>query len=440
MTTVRILLAIATAKRWPLYQLDVNNAFLHGDLEEEVYMSLPPGFFNEAKLNGKVCKLKKSLYGLKQASRQWFSKFSEALIGYGFVQSQNDHSLFTLTNSDEFIALLVYVDDVVLTGTNLELISAVKSFIHSRFKIKDLGHLKFFLGLEVARSDSGLLLNQRKYVLDLLADTGLLGCKPSLLPMDTSHKLALSTSPILDDPIPYRRLVGQLIYLCITRPDICYSVHILSQFLAHPRLDHLSAAHKVLKYLKGAPAQGLFYSCDSSLGLSAYSDMDWAACPLTRKSISGYAILLGNSLISWKSKKQSLVSRSSAEAEYRAMAHTCCELVWVHRLLQDFQISTPTPIPMFCDNVAAMHITRNPVFHERTKHVEIDCHTVRHHFATSFISPQFVPSLEQAADLLTKALASDHLLRLSSKLHVSNALHTSSLRGGVESARIVQCD
>lgn len=194
MNTVRAFLAIAAAKSWTLFQLDVNNAFLHGVLDEQVYMKLPTGFYQSDRSKHKVCRLYKSLYGLKQASRQWFQKFSDALISYGFTTSLNDYSLFTYSNKGQFIALLLYVDDVIITGTSTELIQTIKQFIDSQFKIKDLGTLKYFLGIEVARSAVGIFINQRKYVLDLLSETVLLGCKPSSTPMDTKQRLALSTA------------------------------------------------------------------------------------------------------------------------------------------------------------------------------------------------------------------------------------------------------
>ncbi|CAM8979321.1 unnamed protein product [Rhodiola kirilowii] len=274
MNIVRTYLAVAISKGWPLFQLDVDNAFLHGDLDEEVYMSLPPGFFKAEKAQGKVCRLLKSLYGLKQAPRQWFSKFSDSMLSFGFTQSSNDYSLFTYNKDGVFLALLVYVDDVILTGTSSTLIQTVKTFIHDLFRIKDLGQLRYFLGFEVARSSVGLFLNQRKYALELITEAGLLACNPSAMPMDTKHKLGLSTAPILSDPGPYRRLVGQLIYLTNTRPDISYAVHILSQFMHQPTEDHLTAAHRVLRYLKLAHAQGLFYPSGQSLQLSAYCDVD----------------------------------------------------------------------------------------------------------------------------------------------------------------------
>ncbi|CAM8880974.1 unnamed protein product [Rhodiola kirilowii] len=424
MTSVRCLLTVAAIRCWPIFQLDVDNAFLHGNLDEDVYMHLPPGYFKNERSAGKVCKLTKSLYGLKQAPRQWFSKLTEALLEFGFHQSLNDHSLFTLEAGNDFIILLVYVDDVLLTGTSLQLINSIKAFIHDKFRIKDLGTLKYFFGLEVARNESGIFLHQKKYAVDLLGEYDMLDCKPAKTPLPIKHQLSLSTAAVIDDPMTYRKLVGKLIYLTITRPNLSHSVHILSQYMQAPTSDHMKAAHRLLRYIKRAPAQGLFFSATSKLVLSAYCDADWAACPKTRRSTTGFCVLIGDSLVSWKTMKQAIVSRSSAESEYRAMAAVCSEILWLSRLLSDMKAVIPTPISLYCDNQAAIHIARNPVFHERKKHIELDCHFVRHHIGTKTLQAVYVPTEEQPADLFTKQLPSDHLNRLLSKLGVSNFLHS----------------
>ncbi|CAM8898551.1 unnamed protein product [Rhodiola kirilowii] len=320
MTTIRTVLKIVASKHWPLFQMDVNNTVLHGTLEEEVYMTLPPSHSSLYKGQKKVCRLKKSLYGLKQASRQWFSKFTESIESFGFKQSLHDYSLFTYDKWDIFLILLVYVDDVVITGTSTNFIQQVKDFIHATFKIKDLGLVKYFLGIEVARSESGIYINQRKYAMDLLTDACMLDCKPAVTPMDTKHKLGLSEADLLPDPTAYRRLVVRLIYLTVIRPDLSYSVHILSQFMSKPTSDHLTTAYRVLRYIKAAPAQGLFLNSQPCLDLQVYCDADWAACPISRRSLTGFCVLLGSSLISWKIKKQDTVFRSSTESEYRSMA------------------------------------------------------------------------------------------------------------------------
>ena len=301
MVTVRVLLTLAAARKWHLQQLDINNAFLHGELTEEVYMTMLPGFSHHQ--TSKVCRLKKLLYGLKQASRQWNSRLTSTLLSQGFVQSKSDYSLFVRNDASGFLALLVYVDDILLTGDSLAGINSLKKFLHQQFRIKDLGAAKYFLGLEIARNASGLHVCQRKYVLDLLSETGFLSCKPIATPMDSSKKISANDSALLIDITDYRSLVGKLIYLTHTRPDISFVVQQLSQYLDKPTVNHLHAAHRVLRYLKSSPGLGLFFPSTSSFQLRGFSDSDWAGCPDSRRSTTGYCIFLGDSLVAWKSKK-----------------------------------------------------------------------------------------------------------------------------------------
>lgn len=402
MVTVRAFLAIAASKNWELHQMDVHNAFLHGDLDEEVYMKLPPGFDSDTP--GLVCRLRKSLYGLKQAPRCWFAKLVTALKGYGFLQSFSDYSLFTYTKGSVQINVLVYVDDIIISGNDSAALKAFKAYLSACFHMKDLGVLKYFLGIEVARNPSGLFLCQRKYTLDIISEAGLLGAKPASFSMEQHHKLAHATGALLVDPLPYRRLLGRLIYLAVTRPDLAYSVHVLSQFMHEPRQEHWEAALRVVRYLKSSPGQGILLRSDSDLSLSGWCDSDWAACPLTRRSLTGWLVFLGQSPIAWKTKKQHTVSRSSAEAEYRSMASLTCELKWLKALLLSLGVHHPSAIPLFCDSQSALHIAKNPVFHERTKHIEVDCHFVRDAIQDGLIAPSYVPTTIQIADLFTKAL------------------------------------
>ncbi|XP_057252225.1 retrovirus-related Pol polyprotein from transposon RE1 [Beta vulgaris subsp. vulgaris] len=416
MVTVRAFLAIAASKNWELHQMDVHNAFLHGDLSEEVYMKLPPGF--QSPSSNMVCRLRKSLYGLKQAPRCWFAKLISALKTYGFCQSYSDYSLFTYTKSGVQINVLVYVDDLILSGNDSAAIQAFKDYLGTCFHMKDLGVLKYFLGLEVARSSSGIFLCQRKYALDIVAESGLLGSKPAATPIEQNHHFGRDDGPLLADPEPYRRLMGRLIYLAVTRPDLTYAVHVLSQFMHAPTQTHLDGAHRIVRYLKGCPGQGILLASDCDLSLQGWCDSDWAACPLTRRSLTGWLVFLGSSPISWKTKKQHTVSRSSAEAEYRSMASVTCELKWLKGLLLSLGVHHPKAIPLFCDSQSTLHIAHNPVFHERTKHIEVDCHFLRDAIQEGIIAPSYVPTIAQLADVFTKALGKMQFEFLLSKLGI----------------------
>nr|KYP66984.1 Retrovirus-related Pol polyprotein from transposon TNT 1-94 [Cajanus cajan] len=324
LTTIRMLLALASIHQWYIHQLDVNNAFLHGDLQECVYMKVPQGV--SAPRPGQICKLLKSLYGLKQASRKWFEKLESFLISCGFTQAHADHTLFIKSSYTSYTVLLVYVDDIILVGTSLSDFDRIKCLLHDAFQIKDLGQLKYFLGLEVAHSQRGISLCQRKYCLELLSDSGLTGCKPISTPLDPTSRLYKDDGPLLSDVASYRRLVGRLLYLTTTRPDISYVTQQLSQFMATPTEAHHRKVMHVLRYLKQSPGRGLFFPRNSDIQILGFSDVDWGSCVDTRRSISGYCFFLGHSLVAWKSKKQPTVSCSSSEAEYRALAVAVREL------------------------------------------------------------------------------------------------------------------
>ena len=295
--------------------------------------------------------------------------------------------------------------DIILAGNSLTEFSHIKSILDSLFKIKDLSQLKYFLGIEVAHSKLGISLCQRKYCLDLLDDTSTLGSKPLSTPSDSSLKLHLDSSPPFEDVPAYRRLIGRLLYLNNTRPDITFITQQLSQFLSKPTQAHHSAAFRVLKYLKGCPGKGLFFPRSSSITLQGFSYADWAGCIDTRRSISGQCFFLGNSLISWRNKKQITVSRSSYEVEYRALASATCELQWLLYLLKDLHITCSKLPVLYCDNQSAIHIAANPVFHERTKHLEIDCHLISEKLQSGILKLLPVSSQDQVADFFHQSLA-----------------------------------
>ncbi|XP_019091164.1 PREDICTED: uncharacterized protein LOC109128745 [Camelina sativa] len=263
-----------------------------------------------------------------------------------------------------------------------------------------------------------LYVCQRKYALDIVIECGLTGCCPYDTPLEQNHNLARDNGPLFDNPSRYCRLVGRLVYLSVTRPDLSYAVHLLAQFLAKPRERHWTAAVRVVKYLKGTLGQGIFLSSDKDLHVNAYCDAAYSTCPLTRRSITGYVVLLGDSPVSWKTKKHKTVSRSSTQAEYRAMSFTYSEIQWLMELLPVFDIVHKEPVSFYCDNESAIKILKNPVFHERTKHIKNDCHIIRDAFQSSELTLVSVSTKEQVADFLTKALGRIQFIYLLGKMGV----------------------
>uniref|UniRef100_A0A2N9EJW8 Integrase catalytic domain-containing protein n=1 Tax=Fagus sylvatica TaxID=28930 RepID=A0A2N9EJW8_FAGSY len=418
LTSVRSLLAVAAVRHWPLFQMDVKNAFLNGDLLEEVYMQPPPGYPDS---QNQVCRLRRALYGLKQAPRAWFAKFSSVVAQQGFTPSSYDSALFIRHTSTGITLILLYVDDMIITGDDTAGICDLQKFLSQQFEMKDLGTLSYFLGLEVTSSSDGYYLSQAKYASDLLSKAGLTDSKTVSTPLELNVKLNTTDGEPLSDATLYRQLVGSLIYLTVTRPDLAYAVHLVSQFMSAPRSTHYAAVLRILRYIKGTLFHGLHFSAQSSLELRAYADADWAGDPTDRRSTTGYCFLLGSSLISWRSKKQSVVARSSTEAEYRALADATSELLWLRWLLADMGAPQTTSTPIHCDNRSAIHIAHNDVFHERTKHIEIDCHFIRHHLQQSALHLLSVSSEDQLADVFTKSHPPGRLRDLVSKLKMASS-------------------
>ena len=342
------------------------------------------------------------------------------MIAYGFEQSLEDYSLFTYDKGTTRLHILIYVDDLIIAGSSVKATKNFKDYLSSCFHMKDLGPLQFFLGIEVARNESGIYLCQRKYALDIISETGLMEAKPANFPLEENNKLALSDSPLLPDPKPYRRLLGRLIYLSVTRPDLAYSVHVLAQFMQTPREDHWLAALRVVRYLKSDPGQGILLRADNNFQITGWCDSDWARCRLTRRSVTGYFVQLGESPVAWKTRKQRSTSRSSAEAEYRSLANLVQELIWLKRMLGTLGVKHDQPMIVRCDSKSAIHIATNPVFHERTKHIEIDCHFVRDEVVTRNIHLKHVDTRSQLADIFTKPIGRDGFWRFRCKLGIQN--------------------
>lgn len=403
--TIRVILSLAVSQGWSLRQLDVQNAFLHGILEEDVYMKQPPGYEDKLQPHH-ICKLDKAIYGLKQAPRAWYSRLSDKLLQLGFQASKGDTSLFFYIKEGITIFLLVYVDDIIVASSSQDVVSALLKDLKIDFALKDLGPLHYFLGIEVQKVDNGIHLSQRKYASDVLSRVGMINCKPTTTPLSTSEKLSLHNGEPLgpDDSTRYRSIVGALQYLTLTRPDLSFAVNKVCQYLHSPTTDHWTAVKRILRYLRYTLHHGLKISKSPSLLVSAFTDADWAGDIDDRRSTGGFAVFLGSNLVSWSARKQPTVSRSSTEAEYKAIANATAELMWIQSLLKELKISCPPTARIWCDNIGATYLTANPVFHGRVKHVEIDFHFVRERVARKLLDVRVISTNDQIADGFTKAL------------------------------------
>ncbi|KAJ9564861.1 hypothetical protein OSB04_000827 [Centaurea solstitialis] len=391
LATIRVVLSISISRNWPIHQLDVKNAFLHGDLTKTVYMRQPPGYIDSS-FPDHVCRLHKALYGLKQAPRASYQRFVVYLFSLGFLSSKTDTFLFTYHCGYNTIYLLLYVDDIILPTSSPTLISMAS--------------------LRLVASPDSFSLN-----LPLLRRFSheLIWCNPCSTPVDTKTKLVVDDEPV-SNPTLYRILAGALQYLTFTRPNIAYAVQQVCLFMHDLRLPHLNALKRILRYLKGTLSHGLHIKASAVDCLVAYSDVDWVGCPNTRRSTSGFCVYLGDNLVSWSSKRH--VSRSSVEVEYRGITNVVAETAWLRNLLLELYCLIFHATVVFCDNVSGMYLASNPVQHQRTKHVEIDLHFVRECVAIGHVRVLHVPSTYQYADIFTKGLPTSFFLDFKNSLNI----------------------
>lgn len=398
-----------------------DNAFLQGTLKEEVYVSQPPDFFNKDRPHH-VCLLNKARYGLKQAPRAWYQELKNYMVQIGFQNSLADTSVFIYIRGTNVVYTLVYVDDIIVTRSNTMLVNSFIDFMSTRFSLKEPTDLKYFLGIEATRTSKGLLLMQKRYIIDLLTKMNMLNAKPVTTPMAAQPKLSIRSGSPLDDPSTYRMVLGSLQYLAFTRQyNIAYVVNRLLQSMHCPTDIHWQAAKRILRYLVGTVSRGIFLRADTPLTLHAFSDADWAGDQDDYVSMNAYIIYLEITPIAWSSKKQKCVACSSTEAEYRAVANTASELRWVCPLLTELGITLPASPVIYCDNVGATYLCANPVFHSRIKYLALDYHFIRDNVQSGALRVIHVSTKDQLADALTKPLPRLRFLELYNKIGVTQA-------------------
>lgn len=318
--------------------------------------------------------------------------------------------------------VLVYVDDIIVASSSSQATDALLKDLQAEFALKDLGDLHYFLGIEVKRTPNGLHMSQERYAQDVLSRSGMDKAKSVDTPLSTSEKLSLADGNLLgpDDATNYISVVGALQYLTLTRPDICFAVNKVCQFLHAPTTSHWSAVKRIVRYIRGTIDTGLQIRKSPSMMISAFSDADWAGCVDDRRSTGGFAVFIGRNLISWIARKQATVSRSSTEAEYKALANATAEMMWVQKLLTELRIRHPTAARLWCDNLGAKYLSANPIFHARTKHIEIDFHFVRERVAQKLLDIRFINSGDQVADGFTKAISAEKMRLFRRNLNLSS--------------------
>jgi hypothetical protein len=402
--TVRTLMAKAAAEDLDLHQIDIKTAFLHGNLEETIYMKQPPGY-EEGGCNT-ACKLVKSLYGLKQAPRAWYNRLQEELELIGFVPSAADPSLFTLSTKTSNIYLLVYVDDILIAGKDKAQVNYIKKELLTRFEGRDLGEVTSFLGINITRDrkTKTIKLDQSGMIESILKQFGLEEAKTKTTPLSAAIKLSKNEGEPLDKAkFPFGTLVGKLMFLTVaTRPDLAYAVGTLARFISDPTLVHWQAAKGVLRYLAHTSTKGITYR-GSNLALIGYCDADYAGDPDTRKSTTGYVFVLNGGAISWSSKRQPTVAASTTEAEYMAAASSVKEGLWLRKLFNSLDLPITT-VDINCDNQSAIKLLKNPVFSVRSKHIDVVHHFARERIQSKEVTFHYIPTTDMAADMMTKIL------------------------------------
>lgn len=356
--------------------MDVKSAFLNGHLEEEIFVEQPEGFAVQGQ-EEKVYLLKKALYGLKQAPRAWYSKIDAHLLDLGFTKSLSEFTLYIRKAYDEILVVSLYVDDLLVTGSSVEHIENFKKKMKDVFEMTDLGRMTFFLGMEVQQKQNEIFICQQKYAKEILKKFNMMECKPTTTPMNQKEKFCKEDGAEKVDEGLYRSLIGCLMYLTATRPDIMNAVSLLSRYMHCASEIHFQAAKRIVRYVKGTVDYGLKFSQVKNFSLHGYSDSDWAGCVDDMRSTSGYCFSFGSGIFSWCSKKQEVIAQSTAEAEYVAAAAAVNQALWIRKLMADLHMEQGESTQIFVDNQAAISIAKNPVFHGKTKHFKLKLYFLR---------------------------------------------------------------
>ncbi|KAJ9545374.1 hypothetical protein OSB04_025081 [Centaurea solstitialis] len=399
---IRMFLAYAAHKDFTVYQMDVKTAFLNGVLKEEVYVSQPEGFVDKDHPDH-VYILDKALYGLKQAPREWYDSLSQFLVESGYSKGKIDNSLFIKREGEHIMLVQIYVDDIIFGSTCSSFCDTFSKLMMTRYEMSMMGELNFFLRLQVKQLSAGIFINQAKYIKDILKKYNLENAKIMKTPMSPSCALDSDPDGTVVDVTTYRGMIGSLMYLTASRPDIMFSTCLCARYQSKPKVSHLKAVKRIFRYLKGTINLGLWYPKGSGYELTGYTDADHGGCKLDRKSTIGHIQFLGDKLVSWASKKQNCVSLSTAEAEYVAAASCCSQIFWMRTQLRDYGFKFDK-IPIYCDLKSAIAISCNPVQHTKTKHIDIRYHFIKDHVEKGTIELYFVNTEFQLADLFTKAL------------------------------------